>query len=268
MNYNTNSILNYKLNTFDDILKYVIILYATTFILCSYKFVIFIYLTIFIILLCLRLENTYDIGMSNWFTISKFIGSLTGVFIISYVIYKKFVNIFYYNFINLILSVNIFEATLLDYKEGYNNNSLCGFILILTIPFNFNDSSVMYIEDDTLKYHLDQEWIFLYTLWNFLFSYENNFAISTRIILTIPIIYSSMYGFENWLFYRSMSLFVHMTMRFLNITRFYKPGETVITPRVGIIKHDSILAIKFGVFNIFIHCIYVLQIIFKKLNNM
>jgi hypothetical protein len=120
----------------------------------------------------------------------------------------------------IILCLNIFEASLKGYQLGNHANGLCGFIMILCVPFAISKYWKFDHEDkDVLACDLSLAWCFIYMTWNACFVYGESHAFfaSSCCIIIIPEVYniiSVKKGKANlWIHARIYTLMFHLSVR-------------------------------------------------------
>lgn len=148
-----------------------------------------------------------------------------------------------HNLTTVFMTVNILEAICKELQVIITCNSLVGFLLILNIPYYKNET----YQTSYIVFPFDFDWIVLYTLWNLCFVYSSKCTISTAIILVTPIILSLIYGSETWIYYRTISLLIHLVMRATEFTYLYNPKESYLVS--DYIQRNDIYSYAFGLIN-------------------
>ncbi|GAB6170202.1 hypothetical protein JCM1393_26620 [Clostridium carnis] len=119
-------------------------------------------------------------------------------------------------FAYLILFLNIMEATLKDLALGNYSNSLCGFLLCVTIPFAPKYWEYQKTGKGDLIVYTTMAWNFLYTTWNAAFVYGESpayFASSVCILLAAELYPIFKGRHELYIMARVYTLATHMIVR-------------------------------------------------------
>lgn len=210
------------------------------------------YIVMFCLLCSQRLGSTFDKGMTKWFTVAKFAGALVGVVALTYVRHVESEQPPGTALVTMLLAINIFEALARDVREGNWTNALSALVLVATLPPNAHAT----VKGGSYTYALSPVWIALYSSWNAVFSYANNFAWTTRLILLPPLAAVVIQGPSYWLGLRATSLLVHLTMRAIHFTKFYVPGASSLTPCVDTVTHDKAMSKLWGAANFMAALVY------------
>ena len=230
-----------------DIGLYQLLLCVVTWGLSAYPTLVVAYLLAFAMACKFRLRDTFDTGMTKWFTVARFGGALAGVIALTMLRYSGAVGSTADSCVAWLLAANILEAIIRDVQTANWANAVTGMFLMATIPFVSESRTALII--GWFDFPLSATWIILYSSWNAAFSYANDFAWTTRLILIPPLLVVFQLGWDFWLGARATSLLVHLTMRAVHFTPFYTPGATSMTPTVGTVHHSSATAQVWGLLN-------------------
>eukprot|EP00978_Attheya_sp_CCMP212_P030377 scaffold111456_cov52-Attheya_sp.AAC.4 len=126
-----------------------------------------------------------------------------------------------------VLSVNILEAVTADLvsKRGKKSwsplNAVGGFLLIYAEIPSLKSLRIIETEPYDVLWHLGTEWIIAYTIWNWMFVYNNYpYAIGRHTaVLLAPLVLTLRDGFDTWVEARGYTLAFYMMFR----ATFYKP---------------------------------------------
>lgn len=158
---------------------------------------------------------TYD--SLDWFKWVKAYSLAIIVVAITITKYKKFYNskkIF--NFIYAFLAINIIEALIKDFAS-LNFTSIINIFIGSVLVFSLIDSNHNIHIDlnskskDLITPKLNRSWIFVYTLWNWLYVYSEypEFALKHIAVLSVPIIFE-LFNKGTWLQARAITLGFHV----------------------------------------------------------
>jgi hypothetical protein len=233
----------------DEIVIYCALITVVTVILSASPILVWAYLVLFATLCIARLNKTFDSGMAKWFTVAKFIGALAGVLSLTWIRQSGgTMSPSSHLLVAALLAVNILEAFARDAQSNNWANAATAVYLIATIPYSHKPQPETPLPG-WFSFELEAGWILLYSSWNAAFSYANNFAWTTRLILLPPLLLCPIVGLRYWLGARATSLLAHLTMRAVHLTPFYTPGETSLTPVVDTVTHDATLAKSWSTLN-------------------
>lgn len=192
----------------------------------------------------------------NWFEISKLIGGIIAIFLITYCRYNQ---IILYFIITIVLIINIFEAIIYDILNYNYYNAFTGLLLVLNLLFLKVPLSNIIITNTLFLFHIPIYWIIFYTTWNAAFSYGFNYSLSTRLILISSFIVS-FYILNNpstWLGARTYGLILNMILRYFRITYLYKSGFSIITTKKN--KYNKKIKNIWGFTNCILLIIYLIR---------
>jgi hypothetical protein len=223
-----------------QVILYLILMTLLTFALTKWSWVVWLFLLLTIVGFWARVRphgGTWDSGMTRWFTVVKFVAALIGVVAMN--ISRG--NAVWTAHCRFILILNIIEALVRDVQLSHWANAGTAFFLIVMIP----SVAGQFVDANLFSFELSNTWVILYSAWNAVFTYGDNFAWTTRLVLLPPIFVSHVLLArpECWLGARCLSLLLHLVMRGTNFTLFYSPGSTCLTPVVGSVEHNSAIRV-------------------------
>ena len=134
------------------------------------------------------------------------------------------------------IALNVWMAVALDISRNYVYNAAAGCVLLWAQQTEWADV------DGWLWFPASWGWLSAYTAWNCVFTYEQNYAPSTRLVLVVPWCIAVCAGREVWMHSRMISLLLHLCLRSVEYPSFYEPGKTRITPAVGTVQHNDVYA--------------------------
>ena len=120
--------------------------------------------------------------------------------------------------IYLFLALNILEATVVDFLTENYINGLNGLVLMITSPSVSTYKVTTY--DEGKSQHIEGGfsiiWILFYTIWNFIFVYNQFTTFFNHIpLLLAPLLVALFYGKGKWLECRVVSLLVWLGLRLI-----------------------------------------------------
>ena len=224
---------------------FLVMLSVVTWILSAYPASVWMYLVAFGGMFYFKFNDTRDDGMFKWFTAAKFVAALAGVVALVWLRGEHNTSVGKNGSIvvNSLLVINMFEALVRDVQTKHFTNAFVAFSLIATLPYPAPQCS---IDDGWFVFHISGIWVLVYSSWNGAFTYQNNFAWTTRLILLPPLFVAVLHGMPYWIGARAVSLLAHLTMRAVHFTKFYTPGASTLTPSVGTVAHNQGFAMAWG----------------------
>ena len=125
---------------------------------------------------------------------------------------------FFSKIIYLFLVINILEATVVDFLTENYINGLNGLALIITSPSESTYKLTSY--DEGKSQHIEGGfsliWILFYTVWNFIFVYNQFTTFANHIpLLLAPLLVALFYGKGKWLECRLVTLLVWIGLRLI-----------------------------------------------------
>lgn len=229
---------------------------AITGCLCVNVNAVYVYICLILCVGCSRITKTFDQTFITCFNVIKFITILGSFIAINVIRYNTILSESEQNAMSTILAINMIEAIIKDIFNANYFNALSGIILVLLIPCNLPTNVTTTITNGWIPFNLSPVWIVIYTTWNAAFSYTENFPWTTRLILIPPLLISIICGPEYWFCARTYSIFLHPTMCMIQLTKYYVPGKTSLTPPINSVVHNSSVAIRWGILNAIMSVVY------------
>ena len=132
--------------------------------------------------------------------------------------YPEFKTNIFSKIIYLFLALNILEATVVDFLTENYINGLNGIFLTITSPSVSTYKVTSY--DEGKSQHIEGGfpiiWILFYTVWNFIFVYNQFTTFANHIpLLLAPLLVALFYGKGKWLECRVVSLLVWLSLRLI-----------------------------------------------------
>ena len=206
----------------------------------------------------------WESGFTNWFIVLKAATSAAGVITMNCYRQQVWVSA-ETHWVNItFLYLNILEALIRDMQLKCYCNAIVAGMLMMSIPINPSQEELHTLLATTRKtgvflFPLTVPWIIMYTTWNACFAYDNNFSWATRFILIPPLLVSWYYQSSHyWLGARVLLLMTHLICRATQFLRVYQPGQSLLTPIAGSIKHTKEVATKWGRINLLLMYLYML----------
>ena len=196
----------------------------------------------------------WEKGFADWFIVAKAITSAVGVGLMNVFREQGWYSSTTHYIVLFLLNLNIIEALVRDLELGYMPNALAAVGLLLTLPYSPSPALLTRLEAETSSgglfvFPLSWEWILLYTSWNACFTYDDNLAPTTRLILLPPLFLAFAINLELWLSARVLLLLLHLIFRAIQIVWFYQPGKSTLTPVAGTVSNPKHICARWGQLN-------------------
>ena len=230
-----------------DILLFGMMTIVPTFIMTLKPKVLWIILPLLLLFLIKKPISSVSGGDLTFFKGIKILSSCLALVCVNLLQLRY--EIFSYEFILVLLSINIFEAVLTDCNNLIGiPNGISGFILILLIPRGLEINIIQ----ECFLFPLEMPWILLYTSWNAAFVYGVGLSRSFNLILIVPLIVSYLLKTpHSWLGARSYSLVLNQFYRGLEFPWIYKPGLSYLTKKENTVSTNRNLRLIWGSLNLF-----------------